>query len=94
MIVVTRRKLPEGTMSDKVRELMNRALDWVWAHPGTHFEVHHVWTDLDRYFEWYCMDEDGAVRCAEFGGNKYWSKFQPCTEENLETLLAILETNK
>ena len=26
-------------MSDKVRELINRVLGWVWAHPGTHFEV-------------------------------------------------------
>lgn len=78
------------SMSDKVRELINRVLEWVWAHPGTHFRVCCLWTDPEGYFELYRMEETGHIWCAEVGGNKCWSLFRPCTEKNLETLLGIL----
>ncbi len=83
------RYFPEA-VDHRTRLLINRVMDWVWAHPGTHFKVSHQRADDDVWFTFRREDKDGILRNVGIGNNYHWSD-APCTVENLQKLIAALK---
>lgn len=89
-------------MNDRVRELINRVIDYVIDHPATEF---HLWQwDSKMYdkikrfsprwaFSFWLRGiiGDPKVYYVEHDGDPYWSGQLDCDEENLEILLKSLE---
>lgn len=91
--VAPKRYIPTDVRDRKIRTLTDHVLDWVWAHPGYIFKVayrYYVSDTPEATFSMYSFHRDGMVRYISVGGNSYWSLIQPCTEDNLRTLLAAL----
>lgn len=80
-------------MTDTIRELINRILDYVERTPGTFFEVHNfIFTNENRMiFYFYYYDKDGELRLIPRYGYEYWSQGEDLTEDNLRYLLEQLE---
>ncbi len=83
------RYFPEA-VDHRIRLLINRVMDWVWAHPGTHFKVSHQRADNSKWFVFRCEDKDGILRNVGIGNNHHWSD-APCTVENLQKLIVMLK---
>lgn len=83
------RYFPEA-VDHRVRLLINRVMDWVWAHPGTHFKISHQRVDDCAWFTFRREDKDGILRNVGIGNNYHWAD-APCTAENLQRLIAILK---
>ena len=84
------RHFPEA-VDHRVRLLINRVMDWVWAHPGTHFKVSHQRVDDGAWFTFRYEGEDGKLRYIGVNGNPHWSEFAPCTVNSLQRLIAMLK---
>lgn len=88
-----RRYTPTDVRDRKIRTLTDHVLDWVWEHPGYIFQVayrYYVSDTPEATFSMHSFHRDGIVRYISVDGNSYWSSIQPCTEDNLRTLLAAL----
>lgn len=91
--VTPRRYTPTSVRDPRIRTLTDHVLDWVWAHPGYIFKLayrYYVSDTPEATFSMYSFHRDGMVRYISVGGNSYWSSIQPCTVDNLRTLLAAL----
>lgn len=91
--VAPRRYTPTDVRDRRIRTLTDHVLDWVWEHPGYIFQVayrYYVSDTPEATFSMYSFHRDGIVRYISVDGNSYWSSIQPCTEDNLRTLLAAL----
>lgn len=88
-----RRYIPTDVRDRKIRTLTDHVLDWMWAHPGYIFEVshrHYASDAPEAMFSMHSYHRDHIVRYISVDGNSYWSSIQPCTVDNLRTLLAAL----
>lgn len=81
-------------MTDTIRELINRVLDYVARTPGTFFRVKR-WAigvryavENQMYFEFWRDDEPHRVSRY---GDEYWSQMADLDEDNLRYLLSQLE---
>lgn len=89
-------------MSDRIRKLLNRVLDYVISHPTAEF---HIWQWDSKMYDkikrssprlaisfWFRgIIGVPKVYYVEHDGDPYWSGQLDCTEENLEILLKKLE---
>lgn len=81
-------------MTDTIRELIFRILDYVEKMPGAHFRVKR-WVagvrcadENQMYFDFWRDDEPHYVSRY---GDKYWSQTPDLNEDNLRYLLSRLE---
>lgn len=84
---------PTSVRDPRIRALTDHVLDWMWAHPGYIFEVAYRYFASDvpeAMFSMHFYNRDRIFRYISVDGNSYWSSIQPCTEDNLRTLLAAL----
>ena len=84
-------------MTDTIRELINRVLDYVERMPGAHFEIAR-WREgvvepakNQMYFEFYVVDKKYRTHCISRDIDEYWSQEADLTEDNLRYLLEQLE---
>lgn len=84
-------------MTDTIRKLILRVLDYVERTPGTHFRVKR-WgagvkysCDNQMFFEFWRDDEPHYVSRY---GDGYWSQLADLDEDNLRYLLGQLEGKK
>lgn len=82
------RYFPEA-VDHRIRLLINRVMDWVWAHPRTEFEI--TAGNCERYFRMTFYDNDNHASYVQIGNDKYWSQIRYCNVENLQTLIAALK---
>lgn len=87
-------------MTDTIRELILRVLDYVERTPGAHFEIARwlegaVKPDKNQmYFEFRIIDEGYHAHCISRDGDEHWSMVADLTEDNLRYLLEQLEGEK
>lgn len=82
------RYFPEA-VDHRVRLLINRVMDWVWAHPNAEFTItRHA---CERYFELVFYDENSRASYVQVGEDCYWSQLRYCNVENLQILIAALK---
>lgn len=84
---------PTSVRDPRIRALTDHVLDWMWAHPGYTFEVDYRYFASDvpeAMFSMHFYNRDRIFRYISVDGNPYWSSLQPCTVDNLRTLLAAL----
>ena len=86
-------------MTDTIRELLLRVLDYVEKMPGAHFEISR-WNegikksdDNQMYFTFYNSLGDSICYISR-DGNEYWSQLAGLDEDNLRYLLSQLEGEK
>lgn len=82
------RYFPEA-VDHRVRLLINRVMDWVWAHPKAEFAITRC--ACERYFELALYDENNRVSYVQVGKDRYWSQLRYCNVENLQILIAALK---
>lgn len=86
-------------MTDTIRELINRVLDYVERTPGAHFEIARwregiVKPDENQmHFEFHIGTENRICNISR-NGDKYWSQFADLDEDNLRHLLEQLEVEE
>lgn len=86
-------------MTDTIRELILRVLEYVEKTPGAHFEI-ASWREgivkPDRnqmHFEFYIGAKDRVCYISR-DGNEYWSEDVDLDEDNLRYLVEQLEGEK
>ena len=84
-------------MTDTIRELILRVLDYVEKMPGAYFEIAR-WDEGIRnsdenqmHFMFYYTKGDNPVYYISRDGDKYWSQLADLDEDNLRYLLSQLE---
>ena len=84
-------------MTDTIRELINRVLDYVEKMPGAHFEIAR-WDKGIRgpdknqmHFMFFYTKGDKPVYYISRDGDEYWSQLADLDEGNLRYLLEQLE---
>lgn len=87
-------------MTDTIRKLILRALDYVEKMPGAYFEIAR-WDKGIRgpgknqmHFMFYYTLGDDPVHYISRDGDKYWSQLADLDEDNLRYLLSQLEEEK
>lgn len=86
-------------MTDTIRELINRVLDYVERTPGAHFDIER-WREGIRnpnYNQMHFMFYNGAgdrICYISRNGDEYWSQTADLNEGNLRYLLSRLEGEK
>ena len=82
-------------MTDTIRELILRVLDYVERTSGASFEVQRLkskYVDEDTMlFCFYYHDRDGELQCISRNGREFWSQLAELDEDNLRYLLEQLE---
>lgn len=84
-------------MTDAIRELINRVLDYVERTPGTSFRIKRMARGIrdtvenHMFFEYWRDDEPHYVYRY---GDKYWSQLADLDEDSLRYLLGQLEGKK
>ena len=85
-------------MTDTIRELINRVLDYVERTPGAHFEVlkleQDVLTKDDDFMRFTYVTFDHGYHYISRGNLLYWSAQAALTEDNLKYLLSQWEGEK
>ncbi len=84
---------PTSVRDQKIRALTDHVLDWVWVHPGYEFNIayrYYMDGSISPVFSMHAFYRDQLVRYIPAEGDPNWSVQQPCTEDNLRTLLAVL----
>lgn len=83
-------------MTDTIRELINRVLDYVERTPGAHFDIAR-WDKGIRglgknqmHFMFY-SSFNNSICYIPRDGDKYWSQLADLDEDNLRYLLSQLE---
>lgn len=86
-------------MTDTIRELINRVLDYVEKTPGAHFEISR-WDEGARkpdenqmHFMFYNSFNNSICYISRYGDG-YWSQLADLDEDNLRYLLSWLEEEK
>lgn len=82
------RYFPE-TVDHRIRLLINRVMDWVWAHPKTEFEI--ISSIAGKYFKLAFYEDDVHTTYVKVGEDERWSQFKYCNVENLQKLIAALK---
>ena len=84
-------------MTDAIRELINRVLDYVERTPGAYFTIAR-WDEGVRkpdenqmHFVFYYTKGDNPVYYISRYGDGYWSQLADLDEDNLRYLLSRLE---
>lgn len=84
-------------MTDTIRELINRVLDYVERTPGAYFTIAR-WDEGVRkpdknqmHFMFFYTKGDNPVYYIPRDGDKYWSQLADLDEDNLRHLLEQLE---
>ena len=84
-------------MTDTIRELINRVLDYVARTPGVKFSI-AIWDkgikkpdDNQMYFTFYYTLGDDPVHYISRDGDEYWSQLADLDEDNLRYLVEQLE---
>ena len=84
-------------MTDIIRELILRVLDYVARTPGAHFEIAR-WREgvaesakNQMYFEFCAVDKKYRTHYISRDIDEYWSQEADLTEDNLRYLLEQLE---
>lgn len=84
-------------MTDTIRELINRVLDYVERTPGAYFTIAR-WDEGVRkpdenqmHFMFFYTKGDNPVYYISRDGDKYWSQLADLDEDNLRHLLEQLE---
>ena len=84
-------------MTDTIRKLILRILDYVERTPGAHFEIAR-WREgvaesakNQMYFEFYVVDKEYRTHYISRDIDEYWSQEAGLTEDNLRYLLEQLE---
>ena len=87
-------------MTDTIRELILRVLDYVEKMPGAYFEIAR-WDEGIRepdknqmHFMFFYTKGDNPVHYISRDGDKYWSQLADLDEDNLRYLLEQLEAIK
>ena len=84
-------------MSDPIRELIHRVLDYVEKTPGAYFRVKRWATGVQcadknqMFFDFWRDDEPHYIPRDD---DKYWSQLADLDEDNLRYLLSQLEGEK
>ena len=85
-------------MTDTIRELILRVLDYVERTPGAHFEVFKLEQDVlirdDDFMRFTYVTFDHGFHYISRGNLLYWSAQAVLTEDNLRYLLSQLEGTK
>lgn len=85
-------------MTDTIRELILRILDYVESTPGAHFEIwkleRGVLTKGENYMRFTYVEFSHGYHYISRGDCKYWSAQAVLTEDNLRYLLSQLEEEK
>ena len=87
-------------MTDTIRELILRVLDYVEKMPGAYFEIARWDKGIRRpdknqmYFMFFYTKGDNPVYYISRDGDKYWSQLADLDEDNLRYLLSWLEGEK
>ena len=84
-------------MTDTIRELILRVLDYVEKMPGAYIEIAR-WREgvaepakNQMYFEFYMVDKEYRTHYISCDIDEYWSQEADLTEDNLRHLLEQLE---
>ena len=84
-------------MTDTIRELILRVLNYVARMPGAHFEIVR-WREgvaepakNQMYFEFYVVDKKYRTHYISRDIDEYWSQEADLTEDNLRYLVERLE---
>ena len=87
-------------MTDTVRKLILRVLDYVERTPGSSFSIARwrdgIWGyshDAQLYFNYHCWD-GVTTHFISRDGDPFWSCTADLTEDNLKYLLSQLEEEK
>lgn len=87
-------------MTDTIRELINRVLDYVARTPGAYFTIAR-WDEGVRkpdenqmHFMFFYTKGDNPVYYIPRDGDEYWSQLADLDEANLRYLLSQLEGEK
>ena len=87
-------------MTDTIRELINRVLDYVERTPGAHFDIER-WREGIRnpnynqmHFMFFYTKGDNPVYYIPRDDDKYWSQLADLDEDNLRYLVKQLEGEK
>ena len=85
-------------MTDTIRELINRVLDYVERTPGAYFTIAR-WDEGVRkpdenqmHFMFFYTKGDNPVYYIPRDGDKYWSQLADLDEDNLRYLVEQLES--
>lgn len=84
-------------MTDTIRELINRVLDYVEKMPGAYFEIARWDEGIKKpnynqmYFTFYYTMGDDSVHYISHNGDEYWSQLAVLDKYNLRYLLSRLE---
>lgn len=87
-------------MTDTIRELINRVLDYVEKMPGAYFEIARWDKGIRRpdknqmHFMFFYTKEDNPVYYIPRDDDGYWSQLADLDEDNLRYLLEQLEGEK
>lgn len=87
-------------MTDTIRELINRVLDYVEKMPGAHFDIARWDEGIKKpnynqmYFTFYYTMGDDSVHYISRDGDEYWSQLAVLDKYNLRYLLSRLEEEK
>ena len=84
-------------MTDTIRELILRILDYVERTPGAHFDIAR-WREKvvkpdgnQMYFHFHVWDNEDVINYISRGDNDSWSAVRDLTEDNLRYLVEQLE---
>ena len=84
-------------MTDTIRKLILRILDYVEKTPGAHFEIAR-WREgvvesakNQMYFEFYVVDKEYCTHYISRDIDEYWSQEADLSEDNLRYLVKQLE---
>ena len=87
-------------MTDTIRELINRVLDYVERTPGAYFTIAR-WDEGVRkpdenqmHFMFFYTKENNPVYYIPRDGDQYWSQLADLDEDNLRYLVEWLEGKK
>ena len=84
-------------MTDTIRELINRVLDYVEETPGAQFSISRWDEGIKKpnynqmYFTFYYTMGDDSVHYISRDGDGYWSQLADLDEDNLRYLVKQLE---
>ena len=85
-------------MTNAIRELINRVLDYVERTPGAHFEIwrHEKGVLSEAYHNmlFTYVKFNHGYHCVSRGTRLYWSAQAVLNEDNLKYLLSQLEEEK
>ena len=87
-------------MTDTIRELILRILDYVEKTPGAHFSISRWLKGVRKpdenqmLFDFSMIDEKYHTHYISRGNRLYWSAQADLTEDNLRYLLSQLEEEK